>query len=225
MKKKKVLICVAHRDDETIGCGGTISKHVANGDKVYCLSMTDGVSARIKKRNNDEKIRLQNSIKASKILGFNWIDINEQFEDNEMDKVSLLSVIKIIEKVKNKINPDIVYTHFDEDLNVDHRIVSQAVQTAFRPIKGEKVEKIIFFEVLSSTDYSSKNFIPNYFNNITKYWEKKNKALKAYGDEIKKTQTSRNLEGVKNLATYRGNFCGHKYVEAFKLLREINKND
>ena len=50
MNKKNVLICIAHRDDETIGCGGTISKHVANGDKVYCLSMTDGVSSRIKKK-------------------------------------------------------------------------------------------------------------------------------------------------------------------------------
>jgi len=225
MKKKKVLICVAHRDDETIGCGGTISKHVANGDRVYCFSLTDGVSARINKKTNDEKIRLKNSIDASEILGFKWIDLIEQFEDNEMDKVSLLSVIKVIEKVKKKINPDIVYTHFDGDLNIDHRIVSQAVLTAFRPIKGEKVEKILFFEVLSATDYSSKNFIPNYFNKIDKYWKKKDKALKAYGDEIIKTKTSRSLEGVENLARYRGNFCGYRYAEAFKLIREINKND
>ena len=44
--KKNVLICVAHRDDETIGCGGTIYKHFLQGDNVFCLSMTDGVSAR-----------------------------------------------------------------------------------------------------------------------------------------------------------------------------------
>lgn len=225
MKRKIVLVCVAHRDDETIGCGGTISKHVAKGDKVYCLSMTDGVSARVQKKGKDVKVRLKNSIKASKILGFNWINIDKNFDDNEMDKVSLLSVIKVIEKVKEKIQPDIIYTHYDKDLNIDHRIVSQAVLTAFRPMKDEKLEKIFFFEVLSATDYSSKSFIPNYFNKIDKHWKKKNKALKAYGDEILKTKTSRNLNGVRNLAMYRGNFCGHQYAEAFKLIREIDKDD
>ena len=108
------------------------------------------------KKAKDAKARLKNSIKASKILGFNWINIDKNFDDNEMDKVSLLSVIKVIEKVKEKIQPDIIYTHYDKDLNIDHRIVSQAVLTAFRPMKDEKLEKIFFFEVLSATDYSQK---------------------------------------------------------------------
>ena len=46
MSKKKVLIIVAHQDDETIGCGGAIYQHHLNGDQVFCLSFTDGVSAR-----------------------------------------------------------------------------------------------------------------------------------------------------------------------------------
>ena len=48
-KKEIVLICVAHRDDETLGCAGAIQKHVKEKDKVFCLSMTDGVSSRSKK--------------------------------------------------------------------------------------------------------------------------------------------------------------------------------
>ena len=70
-----------------------------------------------------------------------------------------------------------------------------------------KVGKNIFFEVLSATDYSPKSFVPNYFNKIDKHWKKKNKALKAYGDEIIKTKTSRNLNGVMNLAMYREIFA------------------
>ena len=46
MSSKKILICIAHPDDETIGCGGTIAKHLNKGDKVFCVSMTDGVSSR-----------------------------------------------------------------------------------------------------------------------------------------------------------------------------------
>lgn len=41
-----VLVVVAHTDDEALGLGGTIAKHVENGDIVYGVSMTDGVGAR-----------------------------------------------------------------------------------------------------------------------------------------------------------------------------------
>ena len=174
--KKNVLICVAHRDDETIGCGGTIYKHFLEGDNVFCLSMTDGVSARsnvdiITKKKI--KQRIQNSIKASKILKFKWIDHDENFPDNQLDTVPLISVIQLIEKIKKEVKPTIVYTHSDSDLNVDHRIVSAATQTAFRPIFGEICKKIYAFEVPSSTDYSIKQFEPNYFVNINKEWIKK----------------------------------------------------
>ena len=32
-----VLVIVAHRDDETIGMGGTIAKHSNKGDKVFAF--------------------------------------------------------------------------------------------------------------------------------------------------------------------------------------------
>lgn len=58
MSSKKVLICCAHPDDETLGCGGTIAKHIRNGDKVFCISMTDGVSSRdsFNKKNIERRI-------------------------------------------------------------------------------------------------------------------------------------------------------------------------
>ena len=42
----KILLLVAHTDDETLGMGGTICRHIKKGDEVYALSMTDGVSSR-----------------------------------------------------------------------------------------------------------------------------------------------------------------------------------
>jgi LmbE family N-acetylglucosaminyl deacetylase len=222
--KKNVLICVAHRDDETIGCGGTIYKHFLQGDNVFCLSMTDGVSARsnvdtITKKKI--KQRIQNSIKASKILKFKWIDHDENFPDNQLDTVPLISVIQLIEKIKKEVKPTIVYTHSDSDLNVDHRIVSAATQTAFRPIFGEICKKIYAFEVPSSTDYSIKQFEPNYFVNINKEWIKKISALKAYGNEVLKTKTSRSLMGLKTNAALRGYMSGQKFAEAFRIIREL----
>ena len=144
MANKKVLVCVAHRDDETIGCGATIYNHYLKGDNVYCLSMTDGVSARsnIKKINEkDIKLRVKNSIQASKILKFKWISHDEIFEDNQLDKSPLIKIIQLIERAKLKVQPDIVYTHSNIDLNIDHQIVNKATLTAFRPMKKEKCKK------------------------------------------------------------------------------------
>ena len=103
-KNDNVLICVAHRDDETLGCGGVIQNHIKNKDKVYCISMTDGVSSRLEKNLNfKKKIRIENSIKASKILGFKWIDLNKNFPDNQLDKVPFIEVVRVIEDIKKKL--------------------------------------------------------------------------------------------------------------------------
>jgi len=37
---KKILVIAPHPDDETIGCGGTILRHIKNGDKVSCIFVT-----------------------------------------------------------------------------------------------------------------------------------------------------------------------------------------
>ena len=227
-KKETILICVAHRDDETLGCGGAIQKHIKDKDQVFCLSMTDGVSSRSSKNiKSKKKKRLSNSMVASKILGFKWIDIIKDFPDNKMDKVPLLEIVKVIENIKKKINPTIIYTHNPTDLNIDHRIVTDAVMTAFRPLANEKWKKIIAFEIPSATDYSyyreNKFFVPNYILNIEKFWEKKKLALKSYRSEIKKYPNSRSIKGIYNLAKIRGVQNGIKLAEAFKILKEIKR--
>ncbi len=219
---KKVLITVAHRDDETIGCGGAIYRHYLKGDEVYCLSFTDGVSARNKVKKKDLKNRINSSIKASKILKFKWVENKNFFEDNKLDSYPLLDLVKVIEKVKNRINPDIVYTHYFNDLNVDHKAVSMATITAFRPLKKERCKEILFFEIPSSTDYSPQDFVPNYFVEISKQWLLKKKALLAYGNEIKNQKTSRDLSSLKSFYEYRGNTVGLKMCESFFIFKKLS---
>ena len=225
--KKKVLICVAHPDDETIGCGGAIAHHVKNKDEVYCIYMTNGVGARYyRSKDNLIKQRKKKSFLASKILGFKWLsDFCGDFPDNGMDKVKLLDVVKIIEKAKRKIMPNIIYTHNPYDLNIDHRVVAEATLTAFRPQAKEIWEKILAFEIPSSTDFAyfkkNKIFTPNYFLDIKKYWNKKKRALRAYKTEIKKFPNSRSLKGIEILSKFRGMQNGLSQAEAFYILKEI----
>ena len=187
--------------------------------------MTDGVSARNKVSSKDLKIRNKSKIKVEKILGFKWIKNKENLPDNRLDTVSFLKIVKIIEKAKKKIKPNIIYTHYVDDLNIDHRIVAEATLTAFRPMK-KSFSKIYSFEIPSATDYryyKKKKFAPNYINDITKFWKKKKNALLAYKQELHKYPNSRSLKGIEILSKYRGCQNGVKFAEAFILLKEISK--
>jgi len=222
--KKIILVVVAHTDDETIGMGGTISRHSENGDKVYGLSMTDGVGARLQKDKKSIKLREKASINAGKILGLDWLEPGK-FPDNSMDSVSLLDIVRLIEKAKTKVNPDIIYTHSAADLNIDHRVVSQAILTAFRPQTDENWQEIRTFEVASATDYGHKsvtnNFYPNLYIDITNTWKNKLAALNGYAMELKSAPHSRSLDGIENLAKYRGNQVGLCHAEAFEIIKKI----
>ena len=185
MIKNKVLIVVAHTDDETIGMGGTIKKHINQGDEVFVISMTDGIGARDFFVKEDILKRVDSSNLASEILGFNWFE-RFNFKDNMLDNEPLLEIIKSIEKSKNIIQPNLVYSHSGGDLNIDHRILANAVLTAFRPEPNQSCKEIRLFEISSATDFGNEyitgKFIPNLFIDISSTWDDKEKALLAYKD-------------------------------------------
>jgi LmbE family N-acetylglucosaminyl deacetylase len=144
-----------------------------------------------------------------------------------MDSVPLLKIIQFIEKQIKIIKPDAIFTHFESDLNIDHQITNKAVVTACRPTKNQTVKSILFFEILSSSEWniSSKNksFKPNYFVDITNSIRFKIKALKYYKRELKKWPHPRSVEGVKLLSKTRGSSVGLSNAEAFILGRHIEK--
>lgn len=222
--KNTVLILVAHPDDETISMAGTICKHVKNGDKVYAVSMTDGVGARNEKDKKKVNERENSKKKASKLLGFTWGKCYN-FKDNCMDSYPLLKIIKTIEKVKQIYKPTIVYTHSAADLNIDHRVLVNAVLTAFRPTPMEACKEIRLFEVASSTDYGitsvTSKFDPNLFINIKDEWNLKLNALNCYYKEMREYPHSRSLVSIKNLAKLRGNQVGYEFAEAFQIIRKL----
>ena len=222
--KKRILVIVAHPDDETIGMGGTISKHVRNGDEVYVISMTDGVSSRITTSKSEVSERLECANNASEVLGFSWFK-QYQFPDNSMDTIPFIDVVKNIESAKNQLKPDIVYTHSSADLNVDHRITVEATLTAFRPQPHENYSEIISFEVQSSTEYGHKaafgSFSPNMYVNIAEEWDLKERALLSYEAEMRPFPHSRSIEALSFLSHQRGTQVGLERAEAFEILRRV----
>ena len=223
---KTILIVVAHSDDESISMAGTIRKHVKSADKVFVVSMTNGVGARENTNVQDIEQRRKASQSASQILGFEWAFCFD-FQDNAMDSHPLLTVVQAVEKVKNIYNPSLVYTHSGADLNIDHRVTANAVLIAFRPQPNEACREIRLFETASATDYGNTaitgSFSPNLFVDITEEWTEKARALRAYSAEIHEYPHSRSLEGIKNLAKQRGNQVGCELAEAFEVIRKIEK--
>ena len=213
----KVLVVASHPDDEVLGCGGTIAKHVANGDEVHVAIMSTGVTSRDDYGQGFEL--LDAAYESKMVLGYKpqWI---LEYPDNEMDSVPLLDIVKSVEAFVHNLKPDIVYTHHAGDLNIDHRITHQAVMTACRPLPGCSVKTILCFEVPSSTEWGQ-GFEPNWFVDISDTWEKKRDALVAYMSEMREFPHPRSYDGVWHLANLRGATVGVEMAEAFMVARRI----
>jgi LmbE family N-acetylglucosaminyl deacetylase len=217
---KKILIVAAHPDDEVLGCFGTVARLIKEGYEAYTLILGEGKTSRDVKDVKDKLNILNNEIqKANKVIGIKKVFI-ESFPDNRFDSVDLLDIVKVISKVKNEIKPDIIFTHFENDLNIDHQITYKAVITATRPMEDECVKEIYSFEILSSTEWNYPlSFSPDTFFDISTTINKKIEAMKEYTSELCFYPHPRSLEGIELNAKYQGMRVGKKYVEAFKSIR------
>lgn len=225
---KNVLVVAAHADDEALGCGGTIRRHVDAGDRVEVLFLTNGVGSRTD-ADAAAVERRRNAMQAAlKILGVQHYACHD-FPDNALDTVPLLEVVRVIGEFAGHFEDiDYVYTHHAGDLNIDHQVAHRAVMTQFRPQPHTIHPKsILSFEVPSSTGWfgasGAKPFVPNYFVNITATLKAKQAALDTYAEEMRPWPHARSLEAVKSLAAYRGASVGLEAAEAFLLERAVSR--
>ena len=121
----KTLAIVAHPDDEVLGCGGTIARHALQGDVVYCLILGEGITSRYNQREEASGRKLKQlkseARQAAKLLGIKKIFFRN-FPDNRFDTIPVLEIVKAIEEVKETLKPEVIYTHHQGDLNIDHQI-------------------------------------------------------------------------------------------------------
>jgi len=225
---EKILIVAAHPDDEVLGCGGTLLKHISNGDDVYALILGEGVTSRsrIPRPQDGKKVKALESAAQRVGLFMGWKKLfTYKLADNRFDSVDLLDVIKVIEEVKEEVNPQVVYTHHYGDLNIDHRITHEAALTAFRPLKGTACRRILTYETPSSTEWATpvahRAFIPSVYVDITDWIDKKCEALKLYGGELRAYPHPRSTKALKITAQRWGTHVGMKYAEAFSHVREL----
>lgn len=224
---RRALVIVAHPDDEVLGCGGSIARFASEGVDIQILFLADGVGSRANglnlKLESDRLLeRRAAAYEAARILGVNKITFGN-FPDNRMDSVDLIDIVNFVENVINTHRPDTVFTHHGGDLNIDHRLVHQAVVTACRPVPSNCVNTLLFFEVQSSTEWQvatpSLAFLPNCFIDVSSHLVMRRKALEAYDEEMRPWPHSRSYEALEYLARWRGATIGIEAAEAFMLGR------
>lgn len=226
---ERVAVIAAHPDDEILGCGGTIARHAAAGATVSVLIVAEGATSRSAQRMREAHAPdLQDlaacAHAAHAAVGTRHLSLLD-FPDNRLDSVDFLDIVKAIETFLAAAAADTVYTHFPHDLNIDHRLVSEAVQTACRPQPGATTRRLFFFEVASSTEWRlagpGTTFSPNYFVDIEATLDKKLQALSAYHPEMRPWPHARSLAAVEHLARWRGASVGVPAAEAFVVGRQL----
>jgi LmbE family N-acetylglucosaminyl deacetylase len=208
---QKVVVIVAHPDDEVLGAGGSTARHVEEGDRVSILVLGEGVASRTGKNPTEVK-REQKQLnadarKAHKLLGVHE-NIFKAFPDNAFDTVPLLSIVHEIESVLRAVKPDVIYTHHGNDTNVDHRIVREATDAAVRPMFGARLFEVRAFEVPSSTEWNFTRdpFWPNVFVALSERSEDISAPALAGISRITRTH-SRRAVGVSSCRSVRTRLC------------------
>lgn len=219
---KKVLVIAPHPDDEILGCGGTMIKHIEAGDEVFVCIATKGClplfsPESVEKVRNEAK-KCHNLIGVKKTF---FLD----FPAAMMEKVERYEMNGKVLDVIREVQPDIVFIPHWGDMQKDHQMVAEACMVALRPKYEPKVKTIYSYETMSETAWNAPNvqneFIPNVFVDITETLEKKKDALKVFETQVSPFPDARSLESIEALAKYRGALMHVAAAEAFMLIREI----
>lgn len=220
---KTVIVISAHPDDETLGAGGTLLKHIENGDEVYWLIVTNvfenlGFSNEfVEKRQIEiEQVTQRYSFKQIYKLDYPTMTLSSS---------SLIKLIPEISKIFMNVKPEVIYTLNRSDAHSDHRHLSDAVMACTKSFRYPFIKKILMYECVSETEFapafSEKVFIPNYFVDITDFIDKKLEIMRIFESELSEPPFPRSEENIKALARFRGSSVGCHYAEAFQVVKVI----
>jgi LmbE family N-acetylglucosaminyl deacetylase len=205
----KIIVISAHADDAELGVGGTISRHVSNGDEVCLVHVThSGYNSYDGKVMRKKTTAHQESINASKILGIKHL----KFLNYETKYVTLsVDLIEDLNRIIDEFKAELVYTHWDGDINQDHSAISKATLIAAR-----NVPRILMYR--SNWYDSALRFDGSFYVDISEHIDNKVNSIKAHKTEYKK-YGERWIEFYKSQARMMGIQMGVKYAECFKVIK------
>lgn len=206
----EALILVSHADDETLGAGGTIQKLLKRGWEVNVVILSSG---RLETRSQLQDNR-PDAYAACKFLGVPEPKLLG-FPDQKFDTLPIADLANAV--LAFDFRPDLIITHIETDLNLDHRITTQVAKIAGRPKR--KPVSILGCEVPNTSFWNGQPFPANFYVDITEEIDKKIEAFALYKNELQEYPHPWSRKALRLLAEYHGMQCGFSYAEAFSIIR------
>lgn len=223
MSKNNILVIAPHPDDETLGCGGTLLKHKAEGDEIFWLIITNVSEENgfIPDRVESRQEEIESVSRAYNFTKHYKLDLPTA----QLDKVPQAQLINNISNVINEVKPDIVYLPFGYDVHTDHQIVFKAAYACTKNFRYPFIKEIRLYETISETDFApalpGQTFVPNIYNNITDFIDQKCSIMEIYHSELMPDHLPRSISSIRALSRLRGSRVGQEYSEAFQSLLRI----
>lgn len=217
-----VLAIAAHPDDEILGLGATLAKHVDAGDVVHALILSEGATSRY---DGGMVNHLKESAeKSAEVIGLESIEFLS-LPDQRLDSIPLIEITQSLEPLVQRLKPSFVYTHTPVDVNTDHGVVARAAWTACRPFAAPWVARFACFETPSSTEWAwplpGAGFQPQLFVDVTKTIKRKLDAMACYETELRDPPHPRSILALRERAAFWGTRAGFSFAEPFVILRAL----
>lgn len=218
-----VLVVAPHPDDETLGCGGTLLRHIDEGDSIHWLIVT---TMKASQGFSVERIAARDAEIGAVASTYPFAAVHRtEFPTTRLDTVPMGDLVGAIDKVFQAVHPDTVYLPYRNDAHSDHAAVFDATASCCKSFRHPSVKCVYAYETLSETEFGLRaddpGFRPNLFINIGDRMERKLEILKMYAGEMAAFPFPRSEECVRAQATLRGSYAGVCAAEAFMVLKEI----
>lgn len=217
-----VLVVAPHPDDEVLGCGGVIARHVAKGDDVYVVVASKGAPDAFPPE-LVQQVR-QEAAAANNVLGTKKLFFLD-FPAPRLDSISTSLLAAALKDVVVQVHPGTVYLPHHGDIHSDHKAVYWATLVATRPNARFFPGRLLCYETSSETDWGApipcEAFVPTVFVDISQCLGAKLEAMKCYGSQLAPSPRARSLAAIEALARVRGSTVGVTAAEAFGLVREV----
>ena len=217
-----ILVVAPHPDDETLGCGGTLLRHSAEGNEVHWLIMSA-----INKEAGFSQERIENRAneinKVAEAYGF--VSVKQvDFITTRLDTYPKSDLIEVVSETVNRVKAEVIYLPYRDDVHSDHAEVFDAVASCTKSFRYPSVKKVRAYETLSETEFSiqpeDRGFKPNLWVDISDHLDRKIEIMKMYVGEMGEHPFPRSEKNIRALAIYRGAAGGVEYAESFMSLIE-----
>ncbi len=203
---KRILVLAPHTDDGEFGCGGTINKLIESGCDVYYAAFSACEQSVLPDFPSD--ILITEVKQATNLLGIkpsNLFLFNYEVRTFNYHRQAILDDIL---KLKQSINPDLVFMPSLNDIHQDHFTIANEGIRAF------KWSTILCYELpWNNFVFSTTCFVPLSIDNLTA----KLTALASYKSQAHRPYA--NAEFIKGLAKTRGVQSGNEWAETFEVIR------